>query len=93
MARLPIPSIGWRQLAIAPQHLTLARQDVAGRAADDGADIEGRSRRMNSLSLGAWPRAFLHMVEVVNELAGEMDGADAEMGHRGVRLEAGELVM
>ncbi len=33
----------------------------------------------------------LHRVEVVDELAGEMDGADAEMGHRGVRLEAGEL--
>ena len=81
-----------RQLAIAPQHLALARQDVARGAADDGADVEGRGGRheLAVLRRGGL-ELFLHRVQVVNELAGEMDGADPEMGHRGMRLEAGEL--
>ena len=32
----------------------------------------------------------LQLVQPMDEVAGEVDGADAEMGHRGMRLEAGE---
>ena len=79
------------QLAIAPQDLALARQDVARRAAHDGTDIEGRRRRHElALLRRLGVELVLHRVEVMDELAGEMDGADPEMGHRGVRLEAGE---
>ena len=80
------------QLAVAPQDVALAGQDVARRAADDGADIEGRGGRHELAVLGRLGvELVLHLVQIVNELAGEMDRADAEMGHRGVRLEAGEF--
>ena len=57
----------------------------------DDADIDrgvaGHGVDVGALALG---QLDLQLVQPMDEVAGEVDGADAEMGHRGMRLDAGE---
>ena len=90
-AALHLPRVVAGQGAIAPVEGALARQDVAGGAAVDHADIDGGVAG-HGVEVGALAlrQLDLQLVQPVDEVAGEVDGADAEVGHRGMRLEAGE---
>ena len=80
-----------RQGAVAPVERALAGQDVARGAAAHDADIDrgvvGHGVECGVLALG---QLDLQLVQPMDEVAGEVDGADAEMGHRGMGLDAGE---
>ena len=90
-AALHFPGIVAGQGAVAPVEGALPCQDVACRAAGHDADID-RGVAGHGIDVGARAagQLDLQLVQPVDEVAGEVDGADAEMRHGGVGLDAGE---